>query len=149
MVLNDVFLLIPIIIVTGIVEMERFVKPPILNPPRQFALVNTLELILHVLVQFVVIIIPSVYRMKSVLSLFLLLGVSRNTATVIIFIVVIMVIVLFRTILHITGPANVITAKLLIIVGNLVEMRLASISNPVCIQSTTRTNIVFPMMTNT
>jgi len=61
-----------------------------------------------------------------------------------------MVVVLFRTVLHITGPANVITAKLQIIVVNLVEMRLATtIRNPVCIHSTTRTNIVFPIMTNT
>jgi len=60
-----------------------------------------------------------------------------------------MVIVLLRTILHITGPANVITAKLLILVGNLVEMRLATIGNPVCLQLATRTNIVFPIMIKT
>jgi len=87
--------------------------------------------------------------MRNVMSLFLLLGVSRNTTTVLF--IVIMVVVLFRTILHMTLPAYVQMVKLLILVGNLVEMRLAIIGNPVCLQRllATRTNIVFPIMIKT
>jgi len=40
-------------------------------------------------------------------------------------------------------------AKLLIIVAYLVEMRLATIRNTVCLQQTILTYIVFPMMTIT
>jgi len=116
-----------IIVIIIIVEMEQVVKPVKLNPPRQFALVISLELILLVLVKFVL--IRPVLWMSTVMSRYLLIGVSRKTATVIF--IVIMVGVLFRTVLHITEPANVITAKLQIIVDNLVEMSIATVRNPV------------------
>jgi len=65
-VFNDVFPLNPIGIVTGIVAMERGVMPVILNPPMQFALVIMVEYILLVLVQLVLIIQPTVLRMRNV-----------------------------------------------------------------------------------
>jgi len=129
------------IVQTIIVAISRVVMPVILNPPRQFALVFTLELILLVLVDFVI--IPSVFRMSSVLSLLLLRDVPSIPTVIYL---VVMVVVFFRTILHITGPANVITNTLQIIVAHLVEMRIATIRNPVCMHSTT-VYIVFPMMT--
>jgi len=142
-VLHDVFPLTPIIIVPIIVALEQVVEPPILNPPKQFALVITLEHFQLVLVRFVLIV--PVLWMRNVLSRFLHRDVSHNSTTVIL--IVIMVIVLFRTPLHFSLRADVITAKLQIIVANLVEMRIASIKNTVCIQSTTIVYIVFPLMT--
>jgi len=125
-----VFPLTPIIIVPIIVALEQVVMPVILNPPNQFALVIMLELILIVLVQFVLIILLSVFRMRSVMSQFLLLlGVSLNTPIVIF--IVILVIVLCRMILHITLHVNVQTANLQIIVHHLVEMIIATIRKSV------------------